>query len=73
MPIVIAGTIVVPADRVLETTQTTGTGAYSLDGVSVVGRRSFVAGVGSGNATVYVVELGSSWEISYRDRYGGCA
>ena len=51
------------ADRVLETTQTTGTGAYSLDGVSAADRQSFIAGIGTGNKTIYVVELATEWEI----------
>lgn len=59
----IADTEVELADRVVETTQTTGTGTYSLDGVSSIGRQSFVGGVGSGNATIYTCELDSAWEI----------
>jgi hypothetical protein len=51
------------ADRVLETTQTSGTGTYTLDGVSTAGRISFVTGVESGNRTIYVCEAGSTWEI----------
>lgn len=50
-------------DRILETTQTTGTGTYSLDGVSADGRQSFLSGIGNGNKTIYVAELGTSWEI----------
>lgn len=63
MTVTIAGLECELADRVLETTQTTGTGDYSLDGVSEDGYQSFVAGVGSGNRVPYVVELGTSWEV----------
>lgn len=60
---VISGHTVVLADRVLETTQTTGTGTYSLDGVSVTGRQSFLNGIGNGNKCPYVAQLGSNWEV----------
>lgn len=53
---------VVLADRVRETTQTTGTGTYSLDGAPT-GFRTFVSGVGNGNLTIYTAALGSSWEV----------
>lgn len=52
----------VHADRVKETTTTTGTGTYSLAG-AVAGFRTFVAGVGSGNTCYYVAENGTDWEI----------
>ena len=61
--IAVAGITVELADRVLETTQTTGTGGYSLDGVSVDGRETFVDGIGSGNSSIYVAELATDWEI----------
>jgi hypothetical protein len=48
-------------DRVFETTQTTGTGTFTLDG-AVSAFQSFSV-VGSGNTTPYVCVLGSSWEI----------
>jgi hypothetical protein len=50
------------ADRIKETTATTGTGSYSLAG-AVAGFQTFVAGVGSGNSVHYVVENGTDWEI----------
>lgn len=59
----VADTEIELADCVLETTQTQGTGAYSLDGVSTQGRRSFVSGVGSGAKTIYKCELGDTYEI----------
>ena len=42
----------VVADRVQETTTTSGTGTLSLAG-AVAGYRTFVSGVGSGNTTYY--------------------
>lgn len=50
------------ADRVKETTTTTGTGTYSLDGAAS-GFRTFVAGVGTGQVVTYVVENGTDWEV----------
>lgn len=50
------------ADRVKETTSTTGTGTYSLDGASA-GYRTFVAGVGSGNLVTYTVTNNVDWEV----------
>jgi hypothetical protein len=52
----------VSADRVKETSTTTGTGTYSLAG-AVTGFRTFVAGVGNGNTCHYVAEDGTDWEI----------
>jgi hypothetical protein len=49
-------------DRVKETTTTTGTGTISLAG-AVDGYQTFVAGVGSGNYTYYVIESGNNWEV----------
>jgi len=50
------------ADRIKETTTTTGTGTYSLNG-AVTGFHTFVAGVGTTNTCTYVVEDGNSWEV----------
>ena len=52
------------ADRVLETTTTTGSGTISLAGASV-GYQSFSTGVGNGNTTYYAITLdgGSEWEV----------
>lgn len=49
------------ADRVKETTTTTGTGTYSLAG-ALAGFRTFVAGIGTTNLCNYVVEDGTNWE-----------
>jgi len=52
------------ADRVQETSATTGTGTFSLAG-AVVGYQGFVAGIGSGNSTFYVIQnlVHSEWEV----------
>jgi len=52
------------ADRVLETTTTTGSGTLSLAGASV-GYQGFSTGVGNGNQTYYaiVAETGTEWEV----------
>lgn len=52
----------VHADRVKETSTTTGTGTYSLAGAAT-GYRTFVAGVGNGNTCYYVATDGTDWEI----------
>ncbi len=49
------------ADRVLETTSTTGTGTLNLDGAAT-GFRTFVAGIGTGNSAAYVITDGVDWE-----------
>lgn len=58
----ISGFAVVLADYVKETTGTTGTGTYSLNGAAT-GFQTFVAGVGNGNRCPYVAQLGSDWEV----------
>ena len=50
------------ADRVKETTTTTGTTDFVLSGADT-GFQTFAAGVGANNTTYYAVALGSSWEI----------
>lgn len=50
------------ADRVKETSTTTGTGTYSLAG-AVAGFRTFVAGIGTTNTCHYVAEDGTDWEV----------
>jgi len=54
------------ADRVRETTITTGTGTIDLDG-AVSNYQTFVAGVGTGGVVTYcIVHRGASeWEIGY--------
>lgn len=50
------------AERVKETSVTTGTGTYNLDG-AVTGFRTFVAGIGTTNTCHYCAENGTDWEI----------
>ena len=50
------------ADRVKETTTTTGTGAITLAG-AVATFQNFVAGIGHGNTCYYAITSGSNWEI----------
>jgi len=51
----------VVADRVQETTTTTGTGTVTLAG-AVTGFQSFAA-VGNGNTTFYTITDGTNWEV----------
>ena len=52
------------ADRVLETTTTSGTGTLSLAG-AVAGYQSFVSGIGTGNTTYYTIydAVAQVWEV----------
>lgn len=50
------------ADRVKESTTTTGTGTYSLAG-AYAGMQTFVAGIGSGNTVDYCVTNDTDWEV----------
>jgi len=50
------------ADRVKESTVTTGTTDFALGGADT-GFQTFSAGVGANNTTYYAVSLGSAWEI----------
>ena len=53
----------VVADRVKETTTTTGTGALTLAGAST-GFRSFSSGIGANNTTYYTISsTGAEWEV----------
>jgi len=49
------------ADRVLETTTTTGTGTITLAGASG-GYQSFAV-IGNGNTTYYTITSGTAWEV----------
>ena len=48
-------------DRVKETTATTGTGSYVLDGAAT-GFQSFADALADGDTTYYAVEDGTYWE-----------
>jgi hypothetical protein len=50
------------ANRVLETTNTNGTGTVNLNG-PVTGFQDFVAGIGSGNQCYYCITNDDDWEI----------
>jgi len=50
------------ADRVKETTTTTGTSDFALGG-AVSGFQTFSAGVGNSNTTYYAVALGANFEV----------
>lgn len=53
------------ADLVRETTQTTGTGPYTLDGTPAgTANQSFATAIGDGNRAMYVVTFGTNWEVS---------
>jgi len=49
------------ADRVQETTTTTGTGTVTLAGAAT-GYQTFAA-IGDGNSTYYTIEGGTDWEV----------
>lgn len=50
------------ADRVKETTTTTGTGTYSLAGAQS-GFQTFIAGAGNGSVVTYACDDGTNWEV----------
>lgn len=50
------------ADRVQETSTTTGTGTYDLAG-AVTGFQTFVAGIATGNTCYYTATDGTDWEV----------
>lgn len=53
------------ADRVKQTTTTTGTGTINLDGTIPTGAIGFVAGIGNGNQCYYCIahQAADEWEI----------
>ena len=50
------------ADRVQETTSTTGTGTITLNG-ALTGFQTFSNGIGDGNTTFYTISDGTNWEV----------
>lgn len=50
------------ADRVLETSTTTGTGTLNLAG-AVTGFRSFITAVGTGKKVPYIMDDNTNWEV----------
>ena len=57
------------ADRVRESTQTTGTGTITLDG-AVQGFQSFSV-IGNNNTTYYTITRSSDWEVGIGTYYAG--
>ena len=57
------------ADRVRQTTTSTGTGTITLDG-SVEGYQSFEV-IGNNNTTYYTIAGGTQWEVGIGTYYGG--
>jgi hypothetical protein len=53
----------VVADRVRETTTTTGTGTITLSGTAPTGFQTFGTAIGNGNNTFYTIAGGSEWEV----------
>ena len=51
------------ADRVKDTTNTTGTGSVTLSGSPPAGFQSFGAAIGNGNTTYYTISGGSEFEV----------
>jgi len=51
------------ADRVKDTTTTTGTGTVTLSGVAPIGYVSFGTAIGNANTTYYTITAGSEWEV----------
>lgn len=53
------------ADRVKETSTTTGTGSFTLAGAAVGGFQTFNDAIGNGNTTYYVIEnpTANEWEV----------
>lgn len=52
----------ITADRVRETSTTTGTGSYTLAG-AVIGFRAFSAVCADGDTAFYAASEGSGWEV----------
>jgi len=50
------------ADRVRDTTTTTGTGTVTLSGTAPTGFQAFSV-IGNGNTTYYTIALGTQWEV----------
>jgi hypothetical protein len=51
------------ADRVRDSTTTTGTGAVTLSGTAPTGYQTFGTGVGDANTTYYTISGGLEWEV----------
>lgn len=51
------------ADRVKDTTTTTGTGTITLSGTAPTGYVSFGTAIGNANTTYYTITAGAEWEV----------
>lgn len=51
------------ADRVKDSTTTTGTGTVTLSGTAPTGYQTFGTGVGNANTTYYTISGGLEWEV----------
>ena len=51
------------ANRVQDTTTTTGTGTVTLSGTAPTGYQTFGAAIGDGNTTYYTIAAGTEWEV----------
>lgn len=51
------------ADRVKDTTTTTGTGTVTLSGTAPAGYQTFGTAIGNGNTTYYAIVGTSEWEV----------
>lgn len=51
------------ADRVRDTTTTTGTGTITLGGVAPTGYQTFGTAIGNTNTTYYTISGGAEWEV----------
>ena len=60
------------ADRVQETSTTSGTGSITLAG-AVLGFQTFLAGIGNGNKTYYTIveQASNNWEVGIGSLSGG--
>lgn len=51
------------ADRVKDTTTTTGTGTITLSGTAPTGYQTFGTAIGNGNTTYYTIANSTEWEV----------
>jgi hypothetical protein len=51
------------ADRVKDTTTSTGTASITLSNTAPTGYQTFLNGIGNGNNTYYTITAGSEWEV----------
>ncbi|WP_142851037.1 hypothetical protein [Telmatospirillum sp. J64-1] len=59
------------ADRVHETTTTTGIGSISLGGAANASKTTFIDAIGAGNVTCYCITDGNAFEVGFGTVNGG--